>query len=74
MKQSPFADVNPAVVAIKSYHGSAKDFTLPIADSLQDSVGISMAIITESILAKGWQPQGFEQKENFRIYRYKEMQ
>jgi len=69
MVQLPFTDVHAAVAAVESYSGSPEDFTLSIADTLQDPVGMYMAIITDSILAKGWEPHGFEQRENFRIYK-----
>ena len=73
MVQTPFTDVQAAVAAVKSYNGSPENFTLPIADSLQDPMGMYMAIITDSILVRGWEPNGFEQRESFRVYRYKEM-
>jgi hypothetical protein len=56
---------------IQSFGGHPKEFRLPISDQLQDPVGINMAIITDSILKRGWMPDGFEQKEGFRIYHYK---
>lgn len=47
------------------------DETLWISDSLNDSVGINMAILLDDILNAGYSPNGFEQKEGFRIYKYK---
>lgn len=31
-----------------------------------------MAIITDKVLARGWEPGGFIQKDGYRIYLYKE--
>ncbi len=54
--------------------GSADDFVLPVSDEWLDPAGINMAIITDAILARGWEPAGFEQKDGYRVYRYTEMQ
>jgi hypothetical protein len=70
MKQLPFMDVSTAIAAIEAYDGRAEEFLMPIADSLRDPMGIAMAVITDSILAKGWDPAGFEQHDCFRVYRY----
>ncbi|MEN2402489.1 hypothetical protein GKZ90_0022050 [Flavobacterium sp. MC2016-06] len=45
--------------------------TLWISDYLNDSVGVNMAIITDHILGKNYMPDSFEQKEGYRIYKYK---
>ena len=67
----PVRTVEEAKKLIESFSGRAEEFELPIADELQDSVGIHMAIITDYILGKGWEPNGFNQKAGFRVYRYK---
>lgn len=36
-----------------------------------DPVGAGMAMVVDMFLAKGYEPDGFEQREGFRIYRYK---
>lgn len=68
----PITTVAEAVTRIESYKGAGKDFLLPVADSLQDPVGMNMAIITDTILAKGFWPNGFDQKEGFKVYKYKD--
>ena len=68
-----FTGIAEAKASIESFIGSADDFTLAIADALQNQAGISMAIITDSILAKGWLPDGFEQHDGYRVYKYKKM-
>ncbi len=67
----PITDVHEAMRLIDSFKGAPGDFTLPISDELQDDIGMCMAAITDRILAKGWAPDGFEQKAGFRVYRYK---
>lgn len=67
---TPLTTVEEAREAIKKFEGAPQNFMLPVADELQDAVGISMAIITDAAIAKGWQPAGFEQREGYRIYRY----
>lgn len=48
-----------------------KEETLLISDKLNDGVGLNMAIITNGILKKGYMPDGFEQKDGYRIYKFK---
>ena len=69
---NPVSNIDDARSAIHAYEGSAEDFELPIADEMQDPAGIIMAIITDAVLARGWEPNGFIQKDGYRIYRYKE--
>ena len=71
---NPISNIDDAKKAIVAHEGNAEDFELPISDELQDPVGINMAIITDDILARGWESSGFVQKEGFRIYLYKETQ
>jgi len=67
----PFEDLKKAIEFVDSYTGTAEDLELPISDKLNDNMGMNMAIITDRILAKGFRPNGFIQKEGFRIYKYK---
>lgn len=68
---TPFDKAEDAVAFVKAYEGSAEDFELPIADSLADPLGANMAIITDAILEKGFMPDGFEEREGYRLYKYK---
>ena len=68
---NPVTNVDEARRLIQAHQGSAEDFLLPISDKLQDSVGINLAIVTDTILARGWQPNGYVQEEGFRIYKYR---
>ena len=50
-------------------------FELGIADGftfagLPDTIGAGMAFVVHAILAQGYQPDGFDQRKGFRLYRY----
>ena len=68
----PIKTIEEAMQCIESFEGLPKDFKLPISDQFQDPIGINMAIITDKILKRGWMADGFQQKEGYRIYRYKD--
>jgi len=70
----PFEDAKESAQYVKRFEGKASDLKLAINDSLLDPIGINMAIITDKILAKGWEPNGYEEKEGYRVYMYKEME
>jgi len=67
----PVKSVQEALTLIELFEGDAADFQLAIPEDLLDAVGINLALITDRILARGWQPDGFTQALGFRIYRYK---
>ncbi|MCC4589967.1 hypothetical protein LL974_02330 [Xanthomonas campestris pv. cannae] len=67
----PVESVEEAQLLVDSFEGSPSDFRLQIPDRLNDSHGINIAIITDRILARGWEPDGFVQEGDHRIYRYK---
>ena len=67
----PITDIADAIRKIEEHQGSPENFVLPIADSINDEVGVNMAIITTAILKRGWEPRGFEQQDGYRNYRYK---
>jgi len=70
----PFTDVQEAIRYIQNFAGCPEDLELPISDSLQDPTGMSMVLITDEVLSRGWEPDGYEQRDGYRIYRYKEME
>ena len=67
----PFTDIDAARQAIEQFAGAPEDFVLPISDEVQGPMGLTMAIITDAILAKGWDLDGFEQHQGYRLYKYK---
>jgi hypothetical protein len=71
---NPIASVQEGMRLVDTYEGHVKDFRLAVAESLLDPVGINMAIITDRILARGWQPDGFIQGDGCKIFRYKEFE
>ena len=56
---------------IESFTGKPEDFELPVAHALLDQVGVNMAIITDAILARDWEPNGYTEGRGCRIYKYK---
>ena len=68
---NPFKNAEEVVKCIEEFDGKASDMKLSISDSLLDPIGINMAMITDKILAKGWEPDGYEEKEGYRVYKYK---
>ena len=64
-------NIEHAIRLIDAFEGRPEDFELAVSDELQDPVGMNMALITDHILKKGWVPDGFEEREGWRIYRYK---
>ena len=69
----PIASVEEGVGLVNSFKGKAEEFILAVPDSMLDPVGFNMAIITDRILARGWQPAGLTQAEGYKIYRYEEI-
>ena len=67
----PAASVDEARELIAAHIGRPEDFRLPISDQLQDPIGANMAVITDAILERGWEPDGYTQDEGFRTYKYK---
>ncbi len=70
----PIETVDEALKIIDSYDELPKELTLPVSDSFQDPAGANMAIIVDRILSIGLMPDGYEQKEKYRIYKYVEME
>ena len=70
----PFKNAKEAAEYIESFDGEAADLKLPIHESLLDPLGTNMALITDKILDRGWEPNGYEEKAGYRVYMYKEMQ
>ena len=63
----PLEDVQEALAVIEKFSGDPSELQLPISDTINDALGINMAQITDAILGKGWEPNGFEQHDGFRV-------
>lgn len=74
IKMTPFTNVDEATKYVDEFEGKPEELELAISDELQDPIGMNMALITDRILAKGWEPNGFKQEKGYRIYLYKEME
>lgn len=68
---APSATIEEAFSPIDAFRGTAERFSFPIADSLQDPVGMNLAIILDRILARGRWPNGYVQYNGYRVYVYK---
>ena len=69
----PIETLSEAVAQVDAFAGDVSAFSLCLADSIYDPVGVNVAIITDRILARGWVPAGVERHQGFRICRYKEI-
>ena len=72
-KTTPFNDIEEVLKYGDEFQGRPEELELAISNALQDPIGINMALITDNILNKGWEPDGLEEKDGYRVYRYKEM-
>jgi starch synthase len=70
----PVTTVEEARRLIDSFEGNPEDFELPISNELLDPVGVNMAVLTDAILAREWEPNGYIEGKGCRIYRYKTME
>ena len=70
----PIASVEEGMQLVESFQGSAHEFQLIVPDSLQDPIGVNMALVTDQVLARGWRPNGFTQGAGYRIYLYAELE
>lgn len=64
------ATLASALAEIEAFNGAPQDLAPAIDDSLIDPTGLSMAIVTDKILAKGWMPDGVETRDGYRVFRY----
>jgi hypothetical protein len=73
-----FDTAETAAQYVKQTDLAAPTFTLAISDNLTiggraDPMGLGMALVLDAILAKGFEPDGFQQESGYRVYRYKKM-
>lgn len=71
-KRVPLTTVDEAISYIETNFKNSEE-TLWIANSLNDNVGMNMAIIGDKLIKTGYMPNGFDQKEGYRIYKYKKL-
>jgi hypothetical protein len=68
--RKPITSIEEARRVVSKEFKETKE-TLWISDSLNDSIGINMAIVLDRVLKAGYVPDGFEQKDGYRIYKYR---
>ncbi|MEM7801637.1 MAG: hypothetical protein AAF633_20745 [Chloroflexota bacterium] len=66
----PIKELKTAVRAVEGFEGNPAEFILLLADDLHDDLGLNLAIINDSAIARGWQPDGSDQHEGYTEYRY----
>jgi hypothetical protein len=74
-----FKSAEEAANHVKATVISGDRFELAISDDFtiagqRDTIGAGMAIVLDAILAQGYEPDGFEQCDGYRLYRYKPME
>lgn len=79
MSENIIATAEDGIKHLEAHPPSGDRFELAISDIFTfkgklDRVGFGMALILNRILAMGYEPDGFEQKEGFRLYKYKKVQ
>lgn len=74
MPVRPHTDLSGLLRAVEMHDGSPADCVLAVAESLHDPVGLNIALLTDRILAKGWEPASVECFDRSRIYRYRAME
>lgn len=67
--QEPLINIDEAVAFVKNNFNNPEE-TLWISDELNDPMGMNMTIIGDSILKAGYMPNGFDQQDGHRIYKY----
>jgi hypothetical protein len=65
--------VEEALQLVDSFDGRPEAFQLAVPTTLLDPVGINLAIITDRVIARGWQPDGFVEADGCRVFHYKEL-
>jgi hypothetical protein len=58
---TPIESVDEGAHLADSFAGPPEEFQLAVPDSLLDPVGVNMAIITDHVLKRGWEPNAFTQ-------------
>ena len=72
MSFEPVRELRTALRYVEEFQGPAEDFKLAISDEMNDAMNANMAIIGDKILSRGWMPDGFEQRDGYRVFRFKE--
>ena len=79
MNQTTFKSAEEVLAYLETNQPAGGLFQLAISDSFTfsgqpDTVGAGMAVILEKILKLGYEPDGFDQKDGYKLYNYKQME
>lgn len=69
-QRQPLKTIEEAITYIEKHFNNPEE-SLWIDNSLNDEAGMNMAIIMDKLLNKKYFPNGFDQKNGYRIYKYK---
>lgn len=64
-------EINNILRRVEDFESSPVEFRLKLQPEVWGNSAL-MAVITDKILKKGWWPDGYEQIDKLRIYRYRE--
>lgn len=70
---APVLTVDEALSLIDAFDGPAVKFVLAVNEALLDPMGLNMALITDRVLAKGWEPAGSSEHAGYTMFRYREL-
>jgi len=65
-----FEDTQTTLLRIQAFSGRPEEFRLLIPDAMNDAEGVTMSVVTDAILSKGWLPNGFRTGAGYRIYEF----
>ncbi|ARV13350.1 hypothetical protein BTO09_13815 [Gilvibacter sp. SZ-19] len=69
INRKPLNNLKEAIKYVQENFKNTEE-TLLFSDELNDPVGVNIAILTDVILKAGYMPEGFDQKNGYRVYRY----
>ena len=69
--KTPITSAEDGMQQVDDFEGEAGDFELVVPHVLLDPLGLTMALITDRVLARDWEPDGFLDEGEYRIFRYK---
>lgn len=69
MEKEPIKTIEEARTFVKENFRDKEEILL-ISNKLNDPMGLNMAIIADAILKAGYMPDGFDQEDGHRVYKY----
>jgi hypothetical protein len=74
-----FKSAEEVLAYLETIQPTGGQFQLAISDSFTfagqpDTIGAGMAVMLDKILGLGYEPEGFDQKDGYKLYKYKQME